>query len=273
MAKRTAGRSSPDFQHLSMGEDSEDNQPKKPDEQHDLNDLRIVLLGVSGAGKSPTANAILGQEAFKESRTRESERQRGRVEDRNISIVDTPGFFNTQLTDEELKKQMIKSLYLSDPGPHVFLLIINLENFIEEQRNVVEQIHENFGAQAKRFTMVLFIGREKISKSELIQITESENYKELLNYFEGRYHVINSKNECDPYQITMLLKRIDEMMKNNGGQNYSKRLELNPREKDAADQEDAEDIKGLIQEIAKESLHLKLELYTPIFTEFSSSEV
>ncbi|CAM4464313.1 unnamed protein product [Leuciscus chuanchicus] len=197
-----------------------------PDDAHDAHDLRIVLLGVSGAGKSSIGNAILGREAFKESRTRESEIQRGRVEDRNISIIDTPGFFNTQLTDEEMKKQMMKSLYLSDPGPHVFLLVINLENFEEEQRNIVEQIQENFGDQALKFTMVLFIGREKISGGKFKQITESENIKELLNYFEGRFHVMNSKNECDPYQITILLKSIDEMVKNNGGQNYSNEIYL-----------------------------------------------
>ncbi|CAM4275184.1 unnamed protein product [Leuciscus chuanchicus] len=244
--------SSPDFHLLN-----------KPDEQHDVIDLRIVLLGVSGAGKSPTANAILGREAFKERKTRESEIQRGRVEDRNISIIDTPGFFNPQLTDEELQKQMMKSLDLSAPVPHVFLLIINLETCREEQRNVVEQILENFGAQAMRFTMVLFIGREKISRKEWIQIIESENIKELLNYFEGRYHVINSKSECDPYQIKMLLKSIDEMVKNNGGQNYSHKIYL----KDSADQGDLrkqvksqEEMEGLIQKIARESLHFKLDL-------------
>ncbi|XDV11356.1 hypothetical protein PO909_000319 [Leuciscus waleckii] len=226
-------------------------------------DLRIVLLGVSGAGKSPTANAILGREAFKESRTRESEIQRGRVEDRNISIIDTPGFFNPQLTDEELQKQMMKSLDLSAPVPHVFLLIINLETCREEQRNIVEQILENFGAQAMRFTMVLFIGREKISRKEWIQIIESDNIKELLNYSEGRYHVINSKSECDPYQIKKLLKSIDEMVKNNGGQNYSHKIYL----KDSADQgdlrkqgESQEEMEGLIQEIARESLLIKLDL-------------
>ncbi|CAM4275142.1 unnamed protein product [Leuciscus chuanchicus] len=249
---RQGRSSSPDFHLLN-----------KPDEQHDVIDLRIVLLGVSGAGKSPTANAILGREAFKERKTRESEIQRGRVEDRNISIIDTPGFFNPQLTDEELQKQMMKSLDLSAPVPHVFLLIINLETCREEQRNVVEQILENFGAQAMRFTMVLFIGREKISRKEWIQIIESENIKELLNYFEGRYHVINSKSECDPYQIKMLLKSIDEMVKNNGGQNYSHKIYL----KDSADQGDLrkqvksqEEMEGLIQKIARESLHFKLDL-------------
>ncbi len=190
-----------------------------------------MLLGVSGAGKSPTANAILGREAFKESITRESEKQTGRVEDRNISIIDTPGFFNTHLTDEELKKQMMKSLYLSDPSPHVFLLVINLETFREEQRNIVQQIQENFGEEAFLFTMVLFIGREKVSKREFIQIIESEETQKILNYFEGRFHAMNSNDECDLNQIIKLLKGIDEMVKNNRGQDYSNEIYLKNQRK------------------------------------------
>ncbi|KAL1281290.1 hypothetical protein QQF64_000093 [Cirrhinus molitorella] len=198
----------------------------KSDEEHDSHDLRIVLLGVSGAGKSTTANAILGREVFKESRTRESEIQTIRVEDRNISIIDTPGFFTTHLTDEEMKKQMMKSLYFSHPGPHVFLLVINLETFREEQRNIVEQIQKNFGVEALNFTMVLFVGREKVSRRVFNQIIESEETQKILNYFEGRFHVINSKNECDSSQITKLLKCIDEMVKNNEEQHYSNEIYL-----------------------------------------------
>ncbi|RXN37532.1 GTPase IMAP family member 8-like protein [Labeo rohita] len=187
--------------------------------------------GVSGAGKSSTGNAILGRKAFKENRTRESEIQTGRVEDRSISIIDTPGFFTTYLTDEEVKKQMMRSLYLAHPGPHVFLLIINLENFEEDKRNIVEQIQENFGEEALKFTMVLFIGREKVSRAECFLIIESEEIHRILNYFEGRFHVINSKNECDPYQITMLLKSIDEMVKNNEVQYNSSEIFLKRQRK------------------------------------------
>uniref|UniRef100_A0A8C2DXZ0 AIG1-type G domain-containing protein n=1 Tax=Cyprinus carpio TaxID=7962 RepID=A0A8C2DXZ0_CYPCA len=81
------------------------------DEEHDSQELRIVLLGVSGAGKSSTANAILGREAFKESRTRETgaqsntltcEKQDAEVSGRNISIIDTPGLLDQGWTRTQL---------------------------------------------------------------------------------------------------------------------------------------------------------------------------
>ncbi|XDV16328.1 hypothetical protein PO909_016095 [Leuciscus waleckii] len=146
---------------------------------------------------------MLGREAFKESRTRESEIQRGRVEDRNISIIDTPGFFNTQLTDEEMKKQMMKSLDLSDPGPHVFLLVINLENFKEDKRNIVEQIQENFGAQVFKFTLVLFTGREKMSTREWMSFIDSSTCRDIVSHCRE------------------LVEKIDEIVKQNNYQHYN----------------------------------------------------
>ncbi len=125
----------------------------------------------------------------------------------------------------------MKSLYLSDPGPHVFLLVINLETFREEQRNIVQKIQENFGEEAFLFTMVLFIGREKVSKREFIQIIESEETQKILNYFEGRFHAMNSNDECDLNQIIKLLKGIDEMVKNNRGQDYSNEIYLKNQRK------------------------------------------
>ncbi|XP_059360592.1 uncharacterized protein LOC132098523 [Carassius carassius] len=183
-------------------------------------DLRLVLLGVSGAGKSAIGNAILGREAFKESTTRNSELQTERVKDRNISIIDTPGFFNTQLTDEEMKNEMMRSMYLSHPGPHVFLLVINLENFEEEQRNIVGKTKEIFGAQAFKYTMVLVTGREQMSRREWMLFILDSKFRELISHCRDNYHALNSKNEINQTQITELLQKIDETIKQNNHQHY-----------------------------------------------------
>ncbi|KAI2645479.1 GTPase IMAP family member 8 [Labeo rohita] len=174
-----------------------------------------------GAGKSSTANAILSQDVFEESGTRASEIQRGRVEDRNISIIDTPGFFNTQLTDEELQEQMMKSLSLTHPGPHIFLLVIKLETFEEDERNVVEQIQENFGEEAFKYTLVLFTGREHMSNRKWMVFKLNRKFHELVSHFRGQYHEINSKDEINQSHIKKLLKKIDEFIKQNDGQHYN----------------------------------------------------
>ncbi|XP_058636891.1 uncharacterized protein LOC131543521 [Onychostoma macrolepis] len=241
----------------------------------DSQELRIVLLGVCEAGKSAIGNAILGQDTFEESRTRESEIQRGRVEDRNISIIDTPGFFNTQLTDEELQQQMMDSLSLAHPGPHVFLLVINLETFREEQRNIAEEIQDNFGAQALKFTMVLFIGREKMTKRELIAFTFTIKFQELIRHCKRNYHVINNKNEINQTHITELLEKIDEIIKQNDGQHYDNKLYMGCPTKSRKETKKQGMKKGrtTVQETKQEQIKIVQESHTHIVKEKSITNV
>lgn len=185
-----------------------------------LPELRIVLLGASGVGKSATGNVILDRKAFKGTRTRVSEMQRGRVEDRIVSVIDTPGFFTTELTDEELQNEIKRSVSLCHPGPHVFLLMINLMNMKEEERNLVKQIQENFGPQAFKFTLVLFIGREQMSNKEWMVFMLSTKFQEQVRHCRNKYHAVNSINEINPTHITKLLQKIDEIVKQNDDQHY-----------------------------------------------------
>ncbi|XP_053085643.1 GTPase IMAP family member 9 [Pangasianodon hypophthalmus] len=184
----------------------------------------MMLFGNSGVGKSATANVILGKERFKETETIQCEIQKGRVEGRNVSVIDTPGINNTSLTTEQWRTEVKKGLLLSSPGPHVLLLVTKVGKFSEEERNAVKWIGENFGEEALKFSMILFIGREEMTNRQWVQFSEDARTKDLISCCEGRYCVINSKREANPSQIIKLLEEIEAMVQQNGDQFYTQEM-------------------------------------------------
>ncbi|XP_051752089.1 GTPase IMAP family member 2-like [Ctenopharyngodon idella] len=184
-------------------------------------DLRIVIIGNAGDEKNKVVKSVLNCENPTGVKVGLCTLHQCERAGRRISVVEAPGWdrISIQQTAENMKEEVDRSVSLCPPGPHVFLLVIPVKTPSEEPSTseiTAAQMHmELLSERVWKHTILLFACDDGLEEPQIKEhIRGSEK---ILEKCGRRSYVLQKSAWESPTQINELLKKIDNLVKENHG--------------------------------------------------------
>lgn len=148
-----------------------------------------------------------------------------------VAVVDTPDWFNSEQTPDEVRAQISSCVALSSPGPHAFLMCVPLDQPAKTELQALGALEAVFGPEVvQTHTMLLFTFADKLRESGKAGNSSVEAYiagqrSDLLKLVEkcgDRFHVMEKGGRGrDRRNVAELLEKVEQTVKEAGGQCYS----------------------------------------------------
>lgn len=197
--------------------------PIPPETLRPVTDIRMVLLGATGSGKTSTLNTILSRESGRApGRTAQCAAGGGLVFGRRLTLVDTPGWWMNYFSHESSRfdrDQLTLSRSLCPPGPHAFLLTVRPDRAFTETYSRAAQEHvQLMGPLVWDRVIVLFTFGDWLGDTAVERCIESEGppLRGLVERCGNRYHVVDNRSRGDGLQVRELIRKVEEMLAGSG---------------------------------------------------------
>ncbi|KAM8828959.1 GTPase IMAP family member 8-like isoform 1-T1 [Spinachia spinachia] len=179
--------------------------------------FNIVLLGLSGTGKSASANTILTalgtrndskhlfkSEANSVMTTTRCEVKLVKSSRRTVRLVDTADFLDEQLEDAQAQVDECKKYCQRERC--MVLLVLQLGRFTERDRDILPRLEDKLGWKIREKTIVLLTHGEELKGSLKKYLTAMDPLSNLIKQCGNRYHLFNNKSKKSE-QVRQLIKK------------------------------------------------------------------
>lgn len=135
-------------------------------------------------------------------------------------IVDTPGLYNTEMTEDEINSELAKIIGITAPAVHCFILVVRLGRFTKQDKVSFEKLEKFFGAEMYERTILLFTALDDLDKGMTVQDYATAHVnKELKNFIRKcRPNVVGFENHADgpvrKFQVNDLMEQIEDAVAN-----------------------------------------------------------
>ncbi|KAK6186764.1 hypothetical protein SNE40_006040 [Patella caerulea] len=162
-------------------------------------EIRLILIGNKSAGKSSLGNSLLQRKAFTASNPGDIQGSTQWSDGTKLIIVDTPGIADPETPTTKTFEELTRRVELLHPGPHVFIMVLTIDRFTQEDVDAIKYIKYWFGEDITRYLVVVFTGKDSLDyhgKTLDKHIQDSrEELKSFIGECNGRVTAINNRDK------------------------------------------------------------------------------
>ncbi|CAG5917218.1 unnamed protein product [Menidia menidia] len=180
-----------------------------------VSELRLVLLGNSWAQSRDVGNLILGEKVFSTEDPDCCVRVSGRCKWKEVALISTPDLLHPNLPEDKVTEHVQNLVRLAEPGPHVFVLVLQPEDFTEQQKLRLQAVLENCGDNSFQHALLLLAPPKKESLASTESCMEAPALKDMIRMCRFRYKSLKK------LELVELMTSCDQIVKENNGEHVS----------------------------------------------------